>query len=44
TAPIWRNLPPARVWTYRANPNGAFVEPLIARLGAAARRFAGHAR
>ncbi len=37
TAPIWRNLPPARVWTYRANPNGAFVEPLVARL---ASRFA----
>jgi phosphatidylethanolamine/phosphatidyl-N-methylethanolamine N-methyltransferase len=32
TAPIWRNLPPARVWTYRADPRGAFAEPLIARL------------
>jgi len=32
TAPIWRNLPPARVWTYRADRNGAFAEPLIARL------------
>jgi phosphatidylethanolamine/phosphatidyl-N-methylethanolamine N-methyltransferase len=32
TAPIWRNLPPARVWTYRADPHGAFAEPLIARL------------
>ena len=30
--PIWRNLPPAFVWTYRADPNGAFAEPLIARL------------
>ena len=27
-----RNLPPARVWTYRADRNGAFAEPLIARL------------
>ena len=32
TAPIWRNLPPARVWTYRADRNGAFAEPLFARL------------
>jgi len=32
TAPIWRNLPPARVWTYRADRNGGFAEPLIARL------------
>ena len=32
TAPIWRNLPPARVWTYRADRDGAFAEPLIARL------------
>jgi phosphatidylethanolamine/phosphatidyl-N-methylethanolamine N-methyltransferase len=30
--PIWRNLPPARVWTYRADPHGAFAEPLLARL------------
>ncbi len=32
TAPIWRNLPPARVWTYRADPRGGFAEPLMARL------------
>ena len=32
TAPIWRNLPPARVWTYRADPDGAFAEPPLARL------------
>jgi len=32
TAPIWRNIPPARVWTYRADPHGASAEPLIARL------------
>jgi phosphatidylethanolamine/phosphatidyl-N-methylethanolamine N-methyltransferase len=39
TAPIWRNLPPARVWTYRADPHGAFVEPVIARLGRSADRL-----
>ena len=47
TAPIWRNLPPARVWTYRADPHGAFAEPLFARLircaGPAARRDGGGA-
>ena len=32
SAPIWRNLPPARVWTYRADPNAAFAEPLMARI------------
>jgi phosphatidylethanolamine/phosphatidyl-N-methylethanolamine N-methyltransferase len=32
TAPIWRNLPPARVWTYRADAHGPVAEPLIARL------------
>ena len=32
SAPIWRNLPPARVWTYRADRNGGFAEPLMARL------------
>ncbi len=32
SAPIWRNLPPARVWTYRADPNAAFVEPVMARI------------
>ena len=30
--PVWRNLPPARVWTYRADPDGVFAEPLLARL------------
>lgn len=39
SAPIWRNLPPARVWTYRADPHGAFVEPMIARLGRRADRL-----
>ncbi len=32
SAPIWRNLPPARVWTYRADPNAAFSEPVLARI------------
>ncbi|HEY1943814.1 MAG TPA: methyltransferase domain-containing protein [Roseiarcus sp.] len=40
TAPIWRNLPPARVWTYRADPSGAFVEPVIARLARSVSRLA----
>jgi phosphatidylethanolamine/phosphatidyl-N-methylethanolamine N-methyltransferase len=39
TAPIWRNLPPAWVWTYRADPRGAFVEPLIARVHRRAERL-----
>jgi phosphatidylethanolamine/phosphatidyl-N-methylethanolamine N-methyltransferase len=39
TAPIWRNLPPARVWTYRADPHGAFIEPLIARVHRRAERL-----
>jgi phosphatidylethanolamine/phosphatidyl-N-methylethanolamine N-methyltransferase len=38
-APIWRNLPPARVWTYRADPHAAFAEPLIARIGRRAGRL-----
>ena len=32
TAPIWRNLPPARVWSYRADPQGFVAEPVIGRL------------
>ena len=32
TAPIWRNLPPARVWSYRADPLGFVAEPVIGRL------------
>jgi phosphatidylethanolamine/phosphatidyl-N-methylethanolamine N-methyltransferase len=31
-APIWRNLPPARVWTYRADPQGIVAEPMFLRL------------
>jgi len=32
SAPIWRNLPPARVWTYRAEPDAAPPETLLTRL------------
>ncbi len=32
SAPIWANLPPARVWTYRAETSSAAPEPLLARL------------
>jgi phosphatidylethanolamine/phosphatidyl-N-methylethanolamine N-methyltransferase len=31
-APIWRNLPPARVWVYRADARGIVGEPFLARL------------
>jgi phosphatidylethanolamine/phosphatidyl-N-methylethanolamine N-methyltransferase len=32
TAPIWLNLPPARVWTYRRDPGAQPVAPLFSRL------------
>ena len=32
SAAIWRNLPPARVWSYRADANAASAEPLMARI------------
>ena len=32
SAPIWRNLPPARVWIYRADPHGLVREPMLTRL------------
>jgi phosphatidylethanolamine/phosphatidyl-N-methylethanolamine N-methyltransferase len=32
TAPIWLNLPPARVWTYRVDPNARAPAPLFSRL------------
>lgn len=32
TAPIWLNLPPARVWTYRSDPNARAPAPLFSRL------------
>ncbi len=30
-APIWRNLPPARVWTYRADSGAVLAEPMMVR-------------
>ena len=39
SAPIWRNLPPARVWTYRADPKGRVVEPMLGKLRASADRL-----
>jgi phosphatidylethanolamine/phosphatidyl-N-methylethanolamine N-methyltransferase len=38
-APIWRNLPPARVWTYRADPRGIVAEPILLRLRESADRL-----
>jgi phosphatidylethanolamine/phosphatidyl-N-methylethanolamine N-methyltransferase len=32
TAPIWLNLPPARVWTYRSDPDARAPAPLFSRL------------
>ena len=32
TSPIWLNLPPARVWTYRAEGNAGASPPLLSRL------------
>lgn len=29
--PIWRNLPPARVWTYRLDPQAASAAPVAAK-------------
>ena len=41
SAPIWRNLPPARVWTYRADANAGAPETLLARLRGKAGRPVG---
>jgi len=30
--PIWRNLPPARVWTYRVDPKGRITTPILSKL------------
>jgi len=38
TAPIWLNLPPARVWTYRRGAAGQASAPLLSRLRASADR------
>jgi phosphatidylethanolamine/phosphatidyl-N-methylethanolamine N-methyltransferase len=39
SGPIWRNLPPARVWSYRADPLGFVAEPVLGRLRAGAGRL-----
>ncbi len=39
SAPIWRNLPPARVWTYRADPDAVVAEPVLARIRRGADRL-----
>lgn len=41
-APIWRNLPPARVWIYRADSAGIVVEPMLMRLRESADRIGAH--
>jgi phosphatidylethanolamine/phosphatidyl-N-methylethanolamine N-methyltransferase len=38
-ATVWRNLPPARVWTYRADASAASAEPMTARIGRRADRL-----
>jgi len=42
TAPIWLNLPPARVWVYRADAGGIVAEPFLARLSDGAGRIGEH--
>jgi phosphatidylethanolamine/phosphatidyl-N-methylethanolamine N-methyltransferase len=42
SAPIWRNLPPARVWSYRADAKGVVAEPFLARLCDGADRIGAH--
>ena len=37
--PIWRNLPPARVWTYRADPNAIYVDDVFDRIRESAERI-----
>ena len=39
SAPIWRNLPPARVWTYRADKHAILAEPMLLRLRESAERL-----
>ena len=38
TAPIWLNVPPARVWTYRADANAVAPAPFFAELCESAER------
>jgi phosphatidylethanolamine/phosphatidyl-N-methylethanolamine N-methyltransferase len=39
SAPIWRNLPPARVWTYRVDPNAISEDGVFARIRKSAGRI-----
>ena len=32
SAPIWRNLPPAWVWSYRSDPQGRVADPMFGML------------
>jgi phosphatidylethanolamine/phosphatidyl-N-methylethanolamine N-methyltransferase len=41
-APIWRNLPPARVWVYRADPKGILAQPFLTKLRHGANRIGEH--
>lgn len=38
TAPIWLNMPPARVWTYRADPQASAPTPFFSELCESAER------
>jgi len=38
-APIWRNLPPARVWIYRSDSKSIVAEPMLMRLRDGAERI-----
>ena len=38
-APVWRNLPPARVWTYRLDARAGRIESPLARLNRKAERL-----
>jgi phosphatidylethanolamine/phosphatidyl-N-methylethanolamine N-methyltransferase len=40
TAPIWLNVPPARVWTYRSDPNAIAPTPFLSELCESAERKA----
>ncbi len=39
SGPIWRNLPPARVWTYRLDPNAIPEDGVFARIRKSAGRI-----
>jgi hypothetical protein len=41
TAPIWLNVPPARVWTYRSDPNAPAPTPFFSELCESAERKGG---